>query len=278
MPKIKIGFSPCPNDTFIFDALAHQRINTDDLDFEVVMADIEELNRMAFQAELEVTKLSFHAYMHLTDKYALLHSGSALGQNCGPLLIGKRNFTADEIKNAKIAIPGEFTTANFLLDFAFPEIGSKEEMRFNQIENAVLQDEVDLGLIIHENRFTYADKGLVSIQDLGEFWESKTGYPIPLGGIAVRRDIDMERQQLINRCIHDSITFAFEHPEQSLPFVKEFAQEMKADVMRSHIDLYVNEYSKDLGIDGRSAVLYMYRTMVAQGRISETVEPLFVNI
>jgi len=278
MQKIRIGYSPCPNDTFIFDALIHGRIETGELSFSEVLADVEELNRMAVNAELEVTKLSFHAFMHLLDRYVLLHSGAALGNNCGPLLIALEEFPLEEIGSKTVAIPGKMTTANFLLDFAFPNIGEKKEMIFSEVENAVLRGEVDAGVIIHENRFTYAEKGLKDLIDLGQHWEERTGFPIPLGGIAVRRDIDMDVQQEISELIRSSVEYAFEHPEQSLPYTREHAQEMDPEVMRKHISLYVNEYSVDLGTEGRSAVLHMYRNMVHQGRIEESPEPIFVNI
>jgi 1,4-dihydroxy-6-naphthoate synthase len=278
MQEIRIGYSPCPNDTFIFDALTHGRIDTNGVLFSEVLADVEALNRMAGSGELEVTKLSFHAYMHLLDKYTLLHSGAALGNNCGPMLIAKQAFALNELKHKRIAIPGKMTTANFLLDFALPEAENRIEMIFSDVEDAVLNGEVDAGLIIHENRFTYQDKGLVSLIDLGEYWESHTGHPIPLGGIAVRRDLDLDLQQQISEWVRQSVEYAFEHPEESLPYIRLHAQEMDPEVMKKHIDLYVNDYSVDLGAKGRQAVLYMYRSMVGQGRIAESIEPIFVNL
>jgi len=192
MTNLTLGFSPCPNDTFIFDALLHGRIDTEGLVFEPVMEDVEALNRRAFAGELAVTKLSYHAFAHLTDQYALLDAGSALGNNCGPLLIARQAMTEAEVNAARIAIPGKMTTANFLLSLAFPLAQHKQEVIFSDIENAVLRGDVEAGLIIHENRFTYAQKGLVKILDLGEHWETTTGLPIPLGGIVVRRDLPLE--------------------------------------------------------------------------------------
>ena len=252
--ELSIGFSPCPNDTFIFDAMIHGKIDTLGLSFRVVMADVEELNRLAFNADLDITKLSYHAMGHLLDTYDLLNAGSALGRNCGPLLIAKKGFDISTINQAKIAIPGRYTTANFLLGMAFPDAKDRKEMLFSDIEYAVLNDEVDVGLIIHENRFTYQDKGLVKLIDLGEYWEDKTGLPIPLGGIAIKKNIKQEVKQKIDDVLRRSIEYAFLHPKESLPFIKENAQEMDEAVMYSHINLYVNDYSLDLGEEGRKAV------------------------
>ena len=194
--KLTLGFSPCPNDCFIFDALIHSKIDTEGLDFEVLMEDVETLNRKAFSAlsenensSLHITKLSYHAYAYLTKPYVLLDAGSALGNNCGPLLISKNTYGREDIEKLKIAIPGKYTTANFLLSLAFPKALKKTELAFSEIENAILHDEFDAGLIIHENRFTYAKKGLKKIIDLGEFWEELTQMPIPLGGIVINRNL-----------------------------------------------------------------------------------------
>ena len=197
MTSITLGFSPCPNDTFIFDALLRGKVDTEGLAFEPVMEDVEALNRRAFAGELAATKLSYHAFAHLTHQYALLDAGSALGNNCGPLLIALKPMTEEEVNAATIAIPGKMTTANFLLSLAFPKAQNKQEVIFSGIETAVLEGKTQAGLIIHENRFTYAQKGLVKILDLGEHWETSTGLPIPLGGIVVRRDLPFEIQPLM---------------------------------------------------------------------------------
>ena len=275
MKKLTIGFSPCPNDTFIFDALIHHKIDTEGLEFELVMADVEELNQMALGAELSITKLSYHAFFHLLDTYVMMDSGSALGNNCGPLLIKNQGDSNPKI-NDLIAIPGKYTTANFLLNFAYPELINRTEMLFSDIESALKQKQVQAGLIIHENRFTYADRGFEKILDLGEFWEQKTGTPIPLGGIAIRRDIDADIQNRVQRLIRKSLEFAFEQPSESLSFVREHAQEMDPKVMKQHIDLYVNDYSLALGNKGREAIECMYRFMQSQGSISSTNKKLFV--
>ena len=275
MKKLTIGFSPCPNDTFIFDALIHHKIDTEGLEFELVMADVEELNQMALGAELSITKLSYHAFFHLLDTYVMMDSGSALGNNCGPLLIKNQGDSNPKI-NDLIAIPGKYTTANFLLNFAYPELINRTEMLFSDIESALKQKQVRAGLIIHENRFTYADRGFEKILDLGEFWEQKTGTPIPLGGIAIRRDVDVDVQNKVQRLIRKSLEFAFEQPSESLSFVREHAQEMDSKVMKQHIDLYVNDYSLALGNKGREAIECMYRYMQSQGFISSTNKKLFV--
>lgn len=252
--KITLGFSPCPNDTFIFDALVNKKIDTFGLDFEYVLADVEELNKKAFQQELDITKLSFHAYLFLTEKYTLLNSGSALGQNCGPLLISKKDHTLKDVDNLTIAVPGEYTTANFLLKFAFPKISSKKILLFSDIEKAVLDEKVDAGVIIHESRFTYADKGLKLIADLGEYWETKTLQPIPLGGIVAKNTLPEETFDLLNRLIKQSVEFAFANPESSKSFVKKHSQELDDEVINKHIVLYVNDFSISLGEKGKEAI------------------------
>ena len=251
---IKIGFSPCPNDTFIFDALIHGRIDTGDLKFEAVMADVEELNRMALNGDLEITKLSFHAFAHVLDTYQMLPSGSALGRGVGPLLISKKKLNLEQAADVKIAIPGKFTTAVFLLKMFLPQNNDLHEMLFSDIEDAVLSGAVDAGLIIHENRFTYESKGLFKIADMGELWENSTGLPIPLGGIAIRRDMDMELRTQISAMLRKSIEHAYANPDQALPYIRKHAQEMDLDVLKKHIDLYVNDFSLDLGREGRTAV------------------------
>jgi 1,4-dihydroxy-6-naphthoate synthase len=252
--KLSLGFSPCPNDTFIFDALVHHKIDTEGLDFKVVMSDVEELNRRAFAQDLDVTKLSYHAFAYVTEFYNLLDAGSALGNNCGPLLIARCPMSEEEIVRSKIAIPGKYTTANFLLGVAYPAAKEKVETLFSQIEGAIVNEQVNAGVIIHENRFTYQEKGLVKLMDLGEYWETTTGLPIPLGGIVVKKSLPLNIQQKVNRVMRRSVQFAFDHPQASLDFVKAHAQEMNEAVMRQHIDLYVNDYTLDLGEKGRAAV------------------------
>ncbi len=262
--KLTLGYSPCPNDTFIFDAMVHGKIDTEGLEFDVELADVEELNHKAFNAELDITKLSYHAYAHLTEKYILLLSGSALGNNCGPLLVAARAIPKENLDDLKVAIPGKYTTANFLLSYAFPNVKNKIEILFSDIETAVLEGKVDLGVIIHENRFTYFERGLHKVMDLGEHWEKTTGLPIPLGGIVARRAFDKELLQKINRVLRRSLEYAFANPDSSHDYVCAHAQEMSYEVMQQHIQLYVNQYSLDLGKKGIAAVENMFDALKAQ--------------
>ncbi|MEO8070949.1 MAG: 1,4-dihydroxy-6-naphthoate synthase, partial [Acidobacteriota bacterium] len=257
---LPLGFSPCPNDCFMFDAIVHERIDLEGLSFDVRMADVEALNRAAFAGVAGVTKLSYHALAYCLDRYALLDAGSALGRNCGPLLISKRAIAQDEVAAGalSIAIPGKYTTANLLLGLAFPTAQGTTEMVFSEIERAVLEERVDAGVIIHENRFTYQAKGLRRVMDLGEFWEGASGAPIPLGGIAVSRALPVDVQRAVNRIVRRSTEYAFAHPEASRPFVRAHAQEMDEVVMQQHIALYVNDFSVDLGPDGWRAVELLF--------------------
>lgn len=275
---LTLAYSPCPNDCFIFDAMIHGRIDTEGLAFDVRLADVEALNTAAFGGEVDITKLSFHAYAYCADQYVLLDAGSALGRNCGPLLISKRPITTGEAAagGLRIAIPGKYTTANFLLGYAFPRAQRKTELLFSDIEPAVLDGRYDAGLIIHENRFTYEAKGLKKIVDLGEYWESTTGAPIPLGGIVIRRSLAIEVQQRVNRVLRRSVEFAFAHRDASLPYVRAHAQEMSEEVMYKHIDLYVNDYSLDLGADGRHAVELLFDKAAERGIIPQVREALFL--
>lgn len=275
--ELTLGFSPCPNDCFIFDALVHQKIDTQGIDFKIIMEDVEALNNKAFKQELDITKLSYHAFLHLTNEYALLNSGSALGFNCGPLLIQKAGNEINDINNAKIAIPGKYTTANFLLSLAYPQALNKIEMLFSDIEQAVLNGNVDAGLIIHENRFTYQERGLTKIIDLGEYWESLIHAPIPLGGIVVKRTIDKTLQKTIDTLIKQSVEFAFTNPESCMSFVKEHAQEMSEEVMKKHIALYVNDFSVDLGSVGKNAIQLLFDKAKENKLIASVNEFIFVD-
>ncbi|GJM34127.1 MAG: 1,4-dihydroxy-6-naphtoate synthase [Saprospiraceae bacterium] len=274
--KLSLGFSPCPNDTFIFDAMVHGKIDTEGLNFEIILADVEDLNRRAFRHELDITKLSYHAYAHLQDHYQLLNAGSALGNNCGPLLIAKHPLTEAQINDGRIAIPGQYTTANFLLGLAYPEAKDKVEMVFSDIEDAVLSDRVHAGLIIHENRFTYHKKGLIKIRDLGEYWEETTQMPIPLGGIVVNRNLSKDIRQKIDRVMQRSVTFAQANPSQTMHYVRPHAQEMDETVMMQHIGLYVNDFTRELGTRGRAAVEHMFDEAVRKGLIPQFREDIFV--
>ena len=276
---LTLAFSPCPNDCFMFDALVHRRIDVEGLEFDVRLADVEALNKAAFAGDVDVTKLSYHAYAYCARDYVLLDAGSALGRNCGPLLISKRQISREEVASGalRIAIPGRYTTANFLLGLAFPAARDRTALLFSDIEGAVLDGRFDAGLIIHENRFTYAAKGLKKIVDLGEFWEGETGAPIPLGGIVVRRSLPDAVKQAVNRLVRRSVEYAFGHREASLPYVRAHAQEMSEQVMYQHIDLYVNDYSVDLGPDGRRAVELLFEKAKALGVIPPIEQPLFLH-
>ncbi len=269
MKHIKIGYSPCPNDCFIFDALVHKKIDTGDYTFEPVLEDVETLNKWAMEGKLPVTKLSYHALVYVLDKYALLKSGSALGFNCGPLLISKKEVKDPETEIKSIAIPGKLTTANFLLSIAYPKLINKTELVFNEIEDAVLSGKFDAGLIIHENRFTYEQKGLKKVRDLGEFWDGLIHAPIPLGGIVASKSLDEKTRGDIDALIKKSVQYAFANPESSMPYVKQHAQEMSEEVMKKHIALYVNEFSIDLGEVGTKAVNLLFDKATEIGLIKQ---------
>jgi len=277
MQKISLGFSTCPNDTFIFDAMVHHKIDTKNLEFDVVLGDVEELNSKALQNKLDVTKISYHAFSKIAQNYLLLDSGSALGYKNGPLLISKRKIYSDELNDVKIAIPGVNTTANLLLSIAFPKAKNKKEFLFSNIEDAILDNEVDAGLIIHENRFTYEKKGLNKIIDLGEYWEKETGLPIPLGGIAVNRNLNHNLQLKINRVLKRSVEYAFANPKSAYPYIKQYAQEMDEDVMYKHIELYVNNFTVELGKQGRKAIEILYEKAISLGVLPEMNKQIFLT-
>ena len=281
--KLTLGFSPCPNDTFIFDALIHGKIDTEGLSFDVSFDDVETLNQKALNGELDITKLSFHAFAYVANQYALLNAGSALGFGVGPLLICKKENVdriisnlKSQISNLKIAIPGKYTTANFLLGVAYPQLRDKREMLFSEIENALLNDEIDLGLIIHENRFTYQDKGLYKIMDLGQFWEELTNCAIPLGGIVINRSLPIEIQQKVNRLLKKSVEYAFANPKSSVDFIKQHAQEMDDAVMYKYIELYVNQYAIELGTEGKKAINTLFDLAMKNDIIPQITKDLYV--
>lgn len=249
-----LGFSPCPNDTFIFDALVNKKINTGEFDFKVRLEDVETLNNLAKNGMLDFTKISYGVLPLITEKYIVLNSGGALGKGVGPLLISQKPVDFTAVENYTIAIPGENTTAHLLFSLAFPNAKKKVFKRYDEIENSVLESENVLGVIIHENRFTYMERGLHKIIDLGNFWEEKTSFPIPLGGIVGKRTINEKMMMQVDDLIRESIEYAFEHYPLITDYVKKHSQEMEEAVMKKHIDLYVNKYSINLGKDGRNAV------------------------
>ena len=273
--KLKLGFSTCPNDTYIFDAIVNKRINLEDLSFEVVLADVEELNTMAFKQIPDVTKLSFHAYAHVSDYYKILNTGSALGYKNGPLLISRKKIYPDEVNDLLIAIPGKYTTANLLLGIAYPDVKMKKEYIFSDIEDVVLSGEADAGLIIHESRFTYSRKGLMKILDLGEYWEEKTHLPIPLGGIMIRRDLPEETRKKVNHILKTSLNYAEEHPLDSSDYIKKYAQSVEDEVVRKHIDLYVNEFTFDLAEKGKDAIKELFKRAEHSSLIPEVSSNIF---
>jgi len=274
--KLSLGFSSCPNDTFIFDAMIHGKIDTEGLEFELFIGDVEELNRKAFHNELAITKISYNAYTRLTDNYILLDSGSALGENCGPLIIANDRFDIKDLASKKIAIPGINTTANLLLSVAFPEVKNKVEMIFSDIEKSVIEGQVDAGLIIHESRFTYEEKGLKKIIDLGEYWENLTGTPTPLGGIIAQRNLGNDLLHKINRVLKRSVQFAFDNPKSGIDFIRQHSQEMSEEVMYKHIGLYVNNYTLDLGDAGRKSVETLFNKAKQLGLIKAIEKDLFL--
>ncbi len=253
--NLSIGFSPCPNDTFIFDALVNNKIDTGDIEFTPVLEDVETLNRWAIEGKLDITKLSYGVLPLVLDRYILLDSGSALGRGVGPLLIRNKELEIrnEEVQEQLIAIPGEHTTAHMLFSLAYPDAKKKIFLRYNEIEDFVLSGK-GLGVIIHENRFTYAEKGLHKITDLGDYWEKQTGNPIPLGGIVIKKDFDAGLKEKINEVIRKSIEYAYSKYPELNDYIRNHSQEMSEDVMRKHIELYVNNYSLDLGVEGKAAV------------------------
>ena len=254
--KLSIGFSPCPNDTFIFDALVNGNIDTGGIEFEPVLEDVETLNRWALEGKLDITKLSFPAYFKASETYRLLNAGSALGKGVGPLLIANsdKKFSEEQVNNAVVALPGINTTAHLLFSFAFPDAANKSFKVFHEIEDAVVNKETDLGVIIHENRFTYQDKGLHKVMDLGQHWEEKMKAPIPLGGIVIKKSLGDDVFDKVNTLIRQSLQQSFDHYPVVSKYVTEHAQAMSENVMRQHIELYVNNYSLDLGENGRAAI------------------------
>ena len=267
---LKIGCSPCPNDTFIFDAIANNKIDTKGIRFEFVLEDVETLNQWSDKGRLDITKLSFPSLFRQSSEYVLLNSGAALGMGVGPLLIARSMVSVPDIAHCTIAIPGAYTTANFLLSHAFPEATNRTPMLFSQIEDAVLQGRFDLGVIIHENRFTYREKGLIRICDLGEVWEKRRNLPVPLGCIAAKRTLGRETHRIVNQLIKESLQYAFaQYPDLPL-FVLQHATEMDPTVMRQHIQLYVNDYTLDLGENGKEAISVLYELYREQERIPFT--------
>jgi 1,4-dihydroxy-6-naphthoate synthase len=275
--RLSLGFSPCPNDTFIFDAMVHGRIDTEGLEFDYFLTDVEELNLSAIKADIDITKVSYHAYAYIAENYLILDAGSALGHRNGPLLISKRRIGIDELSKLKIAIPGKYTTANLLFSIAWPEVINKTEYVFSKIEDALLKDEVDAGLIIHETRFTYYKRGLHKLADMGEYWEGLTGLPIPLGAIVIKRDLPEDIALKVNRVVRRSLEYAYKDSFASYDFVSGNAREMDSTVMNNHIKLFVNEYTLNLGSRGREAVVELFRIARQKNVIPALPDRIFLT-
>lgn len=254
MRTLSLGFSPCPNDTFMFYPLVHGLVDTGGLGFTERLEDVETLNRLALQGALDVSKVSYHALGHIRDEYALLRSGSALGRGCGPLLVATEGFDPADLRGRTIAVPGRYTTALLLLRLFDPRLVNFLVMPFNEIMDAVLRGDADAGLIIHESRFTYQGYGLHKLVDLGEWWEAETGLPIPLGGIVARRALGEENIKAIERALRDGVAYSRQHPALAAHYIREHAQEISEEVCSAHIDLYVNDFSVDLGDEGIKAI------------------------
>ena len=275
MRRLSLGYSPCPNDTFIFYALTHGKL-AGNFVFRETLKDVEKLNKMALIKEFDITKASFHGFGFLRNEYCLLHSGSALGRGCGPLIVARNPINNDELGLKKIAIPGKMTTAYLLLKLFAPFANNIIEMPFDRIMNAVSLGIVDAGLIIHESRFTYPKYDLVKQIDLGEWWEKETGLPIPLGGILARRDMGKPMIGKIDLLIRQSIEYAFQHPAETREYIKKNAQELDDDVIDQHIKLYVNDYSQDIG-EGIIAVERLLKTAEELNLIPHSEKPIFID-
>ncbi|MEI6827666.1 MAG: 1,4-dihydroxy-6-naphthoate synthase [Desulfuromonadales bacterium] len=275
--ELSLGFSPCPNDTFMFYPLVHGLVETGGLVYRERLEDVETLNQLARAGELDVSKVSYHALGHIREEYALLRSGSALGRGCGPLLVALKKCAPHELRGRTIAVPGRYTTALMLLQLFDPELDTFIIMPFNEIMDAVLSGSVDAGLIIHESRFTYHGFGLHKLLDLGEWWEEETGLPLPLGGIVARRSLGAETISAVERALKAGVDYAREHPDEATRYIGEHAQEMSQEVCAAHIRLYVNDFSTDLGDEGVRAITCLLQRAEQAGIIPVSTVPLFMT-
>jgi 1,4-dihydroxy-6-naphthoate synthase len=272
--NLSLGYSPCPNDCFIFYALAHGKIASK-IKWKVRLEDVEALNQLAKQSILDVSKISYHAYAHLMKEYVMLSSGGALGKGVGPLIVTKRRL--ESLSDKRVAIPGGLTTANLLLRLSQPNDIEIVTLRYDQIMPAVAKGEVDAGLIIHESRFTYPDYGLHKFLDVGEWWEKTTGHLLPLGGIIAKRSLGEETLQRVNAAIKESLEYAYAHVDETKPYVAKYAQEMSEEVRQKHIDLYVNEYSLDVGEAGKAAVVELFKRAEERRLIPKIDKQIFLE-
>lgn len=272
---LTLGYSPCPNDTFIFNALVHSLVPCEGIFFIERLEDVETLNRLAMEEALDLTKISYHALGHLRDRYVLLHSGGALGRGCGPLVVSQQPTTMDQLRNQTILIPGELTTAHLLLQLYGGGFSKVKSLPFDQIIPALARKEAAAGVIIHESRFTYQQLGLHQVLDLGQWWEQLTGLPIPLGGILARRSLSHEVIEKIDSALRASVIYAQQHPQAAMNYIRSHAQELADSVTLDHIHLYVNEFSVHLGDEGIAAVQQLLSRAQQQGIIPHCELPLF---
>ncbi|MDL2344337.1 1,4-dihydroxy-6-naphthoate synthase [Deinococcus sp. MIMF12] len=272
-PTLDLGYSFCPNDTFIFYALHAGRVPAP-LPVQERLEDVQTLNEWAREGRLPVTKISYRAYFEVMDRYVALRSGGALGRGVGPLVVAREEL--GDLNGKRVASPGNLTTADLLLRLAYPD-ALLTPMRYDEVMPAVARGEYDAGLIIHESRFTYQEHGLVKLMDLGAWWEGETGLPLPLGAILVRRDLPQEVQRGLNAAVRESLDYAYAHPEEPRAYIRQHALEMSDEVMQAHIDLYVNDFSRDVGEEGERAVRELYRRAVEVGAARPSELPLFVR-
>lgn len=275
--QISLGYSTCPNDTFIFDALVNGKIDCEGLEFVPFLTDVEDLNLLAFKGKLDVTKLSFHAWLHVWRSYRILDAGSALGKGSGPVLVARNQCLDPRFLSLSIAIPGEYTTANLLLRMAYPNIKEKKIFVFSDIEQAILDGLTDAGVLIHENRFTYEKKGLVLLADLGQYWEESAYAPIPLGGIMAHRRLPQEVVEKVNKLVRKSLEFALSNPKGTIPYMRKFAQSMDQEVLDAHLRTFVNEYSVELGDEGKRAIKILIEKSIAAGLINDFPADYFIT-
>ncbi|MBP8645605.1 MAG: 1,4-dihydroxy-6-naphthoate synthase [Syntrophobacteraceae bacterium] len=270
-----LGFSPCPNDTFIFRALAEGSIDSPSFAFKTLLADVEVLNKKARRQELDVTKVSASAVLHLLDDYWMLRAGGAMGRGCGPLVVARTPLSIQELRHKILAIPGKYTTANLLLRLQGSHEGPVIELPFDRIMPKVAAGEVDAGLIIHEGRFTYPTLGLKLVLDLGAWWESQRGLPLPLGVIMIRRSLGPEVAATVEETIRQSLEYTREHAREAWPYIRSHAQEMEESVIRRHIEMFVNEFSLDLGEEGEQAIRALLKEAAHLENIPFPDKPLF---
>lgn len=275
--RISLGYSPCPNDTYIFYALTHNKVTVPGHTIEERLEDVETLNQLALERQLDLTKISYHAFGHLRDRYVLLHSGSALGRGCGPLLIAPSDTDMKNLRGKRIAVPGRLTTANLLLQLYGPGYEDLLVIPFDQIIPALKRGDAEAGVIIHESRFTYQQAGFFEVLDLGAWWEEDSGLPIPLGGILARRGLGIKTTQDVDLAIRASLEYAHQHPREPRAYIKDHAQELDDAVIDAHIKLYVNDFSLDLGEEGKAAIETLLSRAEARGLIPKSSEPLFLS-